>query len=406
MKKFCYRAKKGPHETVEGIVTAESQDEAIDKINQMGLFAVDVKVQRPNYTPRGLVFRLRRNKMKGRDIIAFYRHLGRLTRSGVPILRALNLITEQIQSETVKSILEDIQMAVRQGHTLSSALAIHPTIFSPFDIAMIQAGESAGHMEEALIKVVNYREQFESLSSKVRSALAYPLLVLSAGILTAGFMLYYVVPRYMRFFSDLGQQLPLLTRILIAVSQWITTYGIWILLLGILSSIAIRKVLTLKSYRQRFHQILLEIPLLGSLFIKIETVHLTRTLALLVKSGIPVLNAVKIAIPVLRNEGMKHELEQCYQMIEDGRSLSESLRHSKYFPGLLIQLVTLGEESGRLDEALTEIADWYERDTVEVIHIGTQLLEPGVILLVGLFLGLVVISVLLPVFSIQATIVS
>lgn len=219
MKNFKYKAKKGPHETVEGMIVALSRDEAVDKINEMGFFPIDVREDRTGTAAKSPLSFFRFPQVKSVEVITFYRQLARLAKSGLPILQALSLVKDHAQQASAKKIFETIQLSVRQGYSLSEALQAFPGVFSSFDIAMIQAGENAGRLDEALTKVVRYRLEQRELISKVRMAVIYPCFIVLMGLLTMIFMLSFVIPRYVLFFKDLGQNLPLLTRILIALSQ-------------------------------------------------------------------------------------------------------------------------------------------------------------------------------------------
>ena len=406
MKKFKYRAKKGPDENIEGIVAAQSQDEAVDKINEMGLFPIDVSEDHPLSTGKNPWTSFFKKKVPPREIISFYRQLAKLIKSGVPILRAITLIAEQMPHARVRRVLEEAGESVRQGQSLSSALRFFEHDFGLFDIALIEAGENAGRLDESLMKIVQYRTEQDQLRSKVGMALVYPLFVFLVGLATTGFLLAFVIPKYARFFSDLGQELPLPTRILMGLSQWTRHYGFLVIILFAAVAMGIRKLRHLPPYRLMMDRFLLSLPPTGLLFLKVEIVRMTRTLALLIKSGIPILNALKISEPVLQNAAVREQMEICRRALEDGRYLSDGLRQSRLFPPLFVQLVSLGEESGRLDETLVELADWYEQDTLEAIQVGLRLLEPMVILMVGLILGLLIIAVLLPVFSMDAAIAS
>jgi len=403
VKQFRYKAKKGPREIVEGTLTAASRDEAVDLINELGLIPIDVSPE-PIGKKKGAVSKTktaRPRKIRRRDLLAFYRQLGRLVKSGIPILRVLTLMAQENENPTLVGILQKIQEEVREGSSLSTALAGYPRVFSGFDIGMIQTGESAGRIEESLAMVAMHHEQQEEISGKLRTAIAYPLFLVVAGFFTVCFMLTVIIPRFARFFSDLGQELPLITRALIAVSDFmqLTWWG-W-LTAGALVIFAVKRGLKKPAEKIRFHRWLLGVPKLGRLMLKAEVARLCRTLFLLLKSGIPIVQAVRMVLPALGNEAVKHDLHQSALRLEQGGCLSDALRNTSRFPPLMYHFIGIGEESGRLDEALNEIADWYERDTAEGIKILTNLLEPVIILSVGLILGLIIIAVLLPVFSIN-----
>lgn len=401
MKKFKYRAKKGPNEVVQGVLTAESQDAAVDKLSGMGLLPVEIN---EDISFDGIAWgaAMETKKVRSGEVATFYRQLARLVKSGVPLVSVLTILSEQASNPALKSLLENVRNQVREGHPFSSALAAYPHVFSSFDIAMIQAGESTGHLDTSLVRIGDYREAAEELSSKLRTALVYPSFILSVGIVTVCFMLGYVIPKFSRFFTDLGQDLPGITRFLINASQGIQAGWPWILLAAAGLFFLIKKYL--QSNREKWHEFLLQCPKAGKIILMSEIARFARALELLLQSHITLLGALKTALPVVGNESLKKELAACGKILEQGGYLSQGLRKSRWFPAFVVHWIRVGEESGRLDEILGEIANWYELETSRFVKLATQLIEPLLILLIGLILGFIVIAVLMPVFSMNAVI--
>lgn len=398
--RYKYRARRGPEELVEGFIWAETQDEAVDKVNALGLLPVDIREDEGRDAER--VSSSRRSKISSHQLVVFFRHLARLLKSGVPILRSLSILAEQAGSLSMKELLDDIQARVREGESLSYALADHPQIFSAFDVALINAGESAGTLDEVLNRIAVYREGQESFLRKVRGAIVYPMFLLGAGLATVFFMLTFVIPRFSQFFNDLQQELPLPTRVLIVLSHWLQSGWVLFAIAIFVLLLWMKRALKNKKERSRLDGSLLKFPKLGKFIIKIELIRLCRTIALLLKNGVPILTAVRISIPVLGNEAVRNELELYHKALQEGGLLSEIFRETRFFPPLVHHLVKVGEESGRLDEVLMEIADWYEQEIDSAVQTATRLLEPILILTIGLVLSFFIIALLLPVFSINA----
>ena len=399
MKSYRYRAKKGPREIVEGTLSAVSQDEAIDKVNAMGLIPVDIRENLIQAEEEKKVRRQRWSRIGSGDLLAFYRQMAKLNKSGVPLLQAVFLVSQGLEKEAFKTVLDKIHKDIREGQTFSAALAAYPKIFSPFDIGMIQTGEAAGRLDEVLRQIADYREAQRALVSKVRGALAYPVFVMLMGIFTVGFMLSNVIPKFSRFFTDLGQELPWITRTLIAASNWMQLYGLVALAVFAAGILLFAALLKNPAYRLGFDALVLKLPLAGKVILKSEISRAARTMELLLKSGIPILKALRIAVPVTGNLRVRQELEACRESVEKGGYLSEGLQKSQLFPAFARHFIAIGEESGNLDESLKEIAEWYEKDTEEAVKIMTSLLEPAMILIIGGLLGVLIIAVLLPVFS-------
>lgn len=389
---------------VEGILAAENTDQAIDKINEMGLLPLQLAEEKESSRREGRETGFRSGKIGSRQTAFFYRHLAHMVASGIPILPVLVLISQQTEHEEFRAIVENLKEKVRQGQPLSEAMNLYPGVFNAFDVAMIRAGESAGRLDESLKRIADYRESQEALLSKVRSALAYPAFIVIAGCLTMAFMLIYVIPQFSKFFADLGQELPLLTRWLIQLSRGLQSLWLFFAAGAAAFFYILRSALRNEDRRMAWDRAMLGLPKVGRLILMIQVARLARTLELLIKSGIPVLMSLKIAIPVIGNGAIKKELKDCCAALEKGGYLSEGLRQSRIFPPFVIHLVRIGEESGKLDDSLAEIAAWYEQDVAETIKIMTQLLEPVMILLVGGILGLVVLAVLMPIFSMNTVI--
>jgi len=407
MKTYHYKAKKGPTEMVEGRLSAETHDQAIDKVNELGLTPVDIWEENSVETPREkkALAAGTGKKTGARDLLAFYRQMAKLTKSGVPVLQSVFLLAQQTESESLREVLKKVHQEVREGNSLSGALSLFPRIFTSFDIGMIQTGEAAGQLEEVLERIAAYHETEREMNSKVRSALAYPAFIIVVAIFTVSFMLTQVIPKYSRFFSDLGQELPVITKILIAASAAMQAYGGFVLIVLASGAILGMRLLKTPAVRVSWDALWLKMPVIGKVILKSEISRMARTLELLLRSGISLIKAMRILVPVVRNFALRRELETCRAQLEQGGFLSDSLKKARYFPPFVCYFVGIGEESGRLDETLREIADWYEKDTMEAIKIMMSLLEPGLILVVGIILGFIIMAVLLPVFSINTMVV-
>jgi general secretion pathway protein F len=402
MAVYKYRAKKGPQEIIEATIEAQSEKEAVEKLSSLGYIPVHIEEYRHTASsqegsssgsaqPFG--------KIKSREVTVFTRELATLLKSGVPILNAINIIREQSEDQNLKNILKNIHNAVKDGATFSSVLAQYPQVFSSLYIAMIRTGEDSGALSDALLRIADYRTKQEEVLSRFRMAMAYPILMVVVGLATIIFMLTFVIPRLMKIFVNMGQVLPLPTRILISVSNGLRHWWLWVSLVVVI--LIIRRQARQKSAKFFLSRLKIRLPLFGKLMLKAELGRFSRTLELLIKSGIPILKAIDVAIPVVDNEVIKEKLKVSYGELERGGSFGRSLKNSKLFPLFISNLIIVGEESGKLSEALGEVANSYERDTDEAIKIMTNLLEPLMILVMGLIVGFIVVAMLLPIFEIN-----
>lgn len=420
MPVYDYKAKKGPTEIVSGRIEAATADEAVDRLSREGLVPVRVEeakagkeapkpAAKPAKTeerggiasapaPKAGTIRLF-NGVRSSDITLFGRQLATLLKSGVPILRAIWIISEQSEKPALRAMLDDAQDKIRNGKTLSSVLESYPKYFSPLYIAMVKTGEDSGALETALRRVSEYRQKQEEILSHVRTALAYPILMAVTGAGTIAFMLTFVIPKLSGIFSSLGGHLPLPTRILMSVSGLFREPVFW----AAAGTALFAAVVALKAFPKQmaelWSRLSLKLPFLKGFILKAELARFSRTLELLIQCGLPILRAIEIATPVLGNSVLRARFAQARKDLTGGGSLGKSLRECGVFPLFMTNLVSVAEESGRLDEAMGEIAHFYEHETEEAVKVMTSLLEPLMILVMGLIVGFIVIAMMLPMFE-------
>jgi len=403
MTTFFYTAKKNTAETVTGQITAEDQEEAIELINQLGFLPVSVEEQVSGENNKNSDFSnedLRtKKKIKTKELYIFSRQLANLLKAGVPILRSLDIIEEQTQNHFLKKIIAQVAKDIKNGKTLSESLKVFPNVFSFLYITMVRAGEESGNLREMLVSIANYQRRQEEILSKVRTALVYPMVMAVVGLATIWFVLVFVLPKMAGLFQNMGDALPLPTAILLGMSDIL---GKWwmVILLGILAGVfSLKRFFQSDQGRVLMSRFLLKMPLFGEIILKAELARFCRTLLLLFKSGVSIVRAIPIVIPILSNELIKKQLAQCNEDLTSGGSFGESLKRSTAMPAMMGHLIAVGEESGNLNEVLGEIAGTYEQETDENIKIMTTLLEPIMILGIGLAVGFIVFAILLPIFQ-------
>ncbi|HOW59973.1 MAG TPA: type II secretion system F family protein [Candidatus Omnitrophota bacterium] len=405
MKQFKYEAKKGM-DLVKGILSAETKDEAIDKINEMGLIPVELEEEisvEPDSPVLGRTGSFS-SKISARALNVFYRQLSRLLKSGVPLLPALALISEQFEDPKLQKILEQIKNQVRQGKSFAEVMAGYPSVFNAFAVSMVELGENTGHLDEALQRLADCYERQLVTVQKIRNALLYPAFIISLGGFAVVFLLAYVVPKFTKLFSELGQTLPLLTRCLIWVSDVAKHSGLGIIFAVAVFMILMRARLRVRSNKIHWDKIKLQLPLLGKVIFMAQFAAFSRSVEMLLRGGVTLLKAMRTAVPSVSNEAMKEELIHVANKVEQGATLSEALKASGFFPMFAIHLLLIGEKTGRLEQSFNDIADWYEQEVEENTRILTQLIEPIAILVLGIALGLIAMAILLPIFSMDAII--
>lgn len=401
MPKFIYKAKEGPERIVEGTMEAETREQVVDRLQGMGYFPLSVLEETvAESKERGFLFPAEES-LRRQDLVIFTRQLADLLDSGITLLRALNLIEEQAENLALRQIVSTLAKEIKDGKRFSEALLKFPQNFSRLYVALAKAGEVGGMLDEVLLGLADYLEKEEELRARVRSALAYPLLMACVGIATIFILMSFVIPRLAGMFKDIGQSLPLPTLILINVGEFLQNFW-WLVLaiFGFLFFLFRRRTQTAEG-SLIFDRIKLNLPLFGGLIRKAEVARFCRTLSTLLRNGVPMLGALDTVTPVINNAVIRKEIERMYNEVRDGVSLSRAITKSPYFPPLVSNMIAVGEEGGVLENSLMKVAGSFEREVERIVKVITSLIEPALILVMGSVVGFIVISMLLPIFQLN-----
>ncbi|MFH0828313.1 MAG: type II secretion system F family protein [Candidatus Omnitrophota bacterium] len=398
MAKFSFTAKANPKEIIKGSVEAESEQDAINKITKKGYFPVTIAAEEKILNKKD-IFSFR--KITSKDIAVFTRQLSGLVASGVNIINSLNIISKQTSNRYLKATLNDVIKRIKDGNPLAESIAAQAPLFSPLYCSMIRTGEASGNLKVVLSRLSDFLEKEDELKNSVIAALTYPLFVFMVGISTVIILLVFVVPGLITMFKDMGQVLPLPTRILIGASDFLRYYG-WLLAVLIFAAIvSLNKMYLSPRGRLAIDKFKLKAGWPGRIILKNEISRLMRSLSLLVSSGMPITSALDIAASILQNKVLVLETDKFKEQIKDGQSLSLALENFKIFPEFVKYIVAVGEETGSLDKALASVADEYDREVDRALKTFTRLLEPVIILVIGLVVAFIVLSMLLPIFEIN-----
>ena len=411
MPTFHYTAKRGPKDIVEGVLEAENRSGALAQLTDQGYVPVRVSEEgesQPGAPQAGPTsggkpaVRAKIRRISRSQLGALTRQFASLVRSQVPLLRALTILEDQSRQPMLQHVLHHVAEDVRQGETLSAALGKFPSVFSPLYVSLVHSGEISGALEAVLERLAEQAEQEESMRAKVRGAITYPMFVGVVGAGTVVFLLTFVMPRFIPLLAGLGNRLPLTTRILMAMVHAASLPWLWGVLLG--AAVVVIAAWQGSGERGRLarDRLLLRLPLLGPLILELEVARFARSFGLLINHGVPILRAIEVAIPVVRHRLIREQLEHLPEGLRQGGSLSSCLKPLAVGTPFLVNTVAVGEESGTVGQALTEVATFYERDAERTLQILATLLEPMFIVIVGLFVGFIVISVLLPVFEMSS----
>ncbi|OGX42115.1 MAG: hypothetical protein A3F87_00830 [Omnitrophica WOR_2 bacterium RIFCSPLOWO2_12_FULL_51_24] len=401
MAKFFYRAKKGVGNVTEGYIEADSEYIAASKLSQMGLFPLKIEREEGRGGQRELSALPFLNRTSTRDMAVFTQQFSDLLGSGLTLINALNILSDQTENKALKFALQDVIAQVKDGASLSAAFAKHPRIFSDFFVSMISAGEVGGALEEILKRLSDHYEKEEDIKTKIQTAMAYPTLVLAVGTVTVFVLLSFVIPKLTVIFDEFGQALPIPTRILVDASDFFARFW-WLMLLS--AAILFFLILRVSSTRQgkaRLDRFLLGIPLLGEFLKKVEIGRLAKSLATLLDNGVPILHSIEVISATATNEVLRQEFERIGKAIKDGLSFSQALKDSPHFPVFVQNMISVGEEGGSLEVSLHRIAGSYEHYSDRLVKIMTSLIEPFMILGMGAIVAFIVVAMLLPIFQLN-----
>ncbi|MDD5408589.1 MAG: type II secretion system F family protein [Candidatus Omnitrophica bacterium] len=411
MPVFIYKAKNGPQEVIEGTVEAVTKEAAVSKIEQMGYVPIRVNLKEDSHAAEKLPLNKGTGpgaghfglfkKVSSHDLNVFTEQLATLVKSKVPLFEAINILSSQTENSGLKQIVSSISAELKDGKTLSEALSKYPQVFPLLYVNLVRSGESGGVLDETLTRLARFREEQEEVKANISSALAYPIFITIVGVLTVIVLLTFGIPRLVSMFSEAKQALPLPTRILISISSGIRNYWYLGVMFVTLLIFALKQKQVTKKRKAVIDKIILRLPIFGNFNKKAMLAEFTRTFSLLLANGVPVLEALQITVPTINNEIFKLELEKVHSDIIVGTPLSQSMKKSSWFPPFLTNMIAVGERGGNLQEVLLEVAVFYEREVRKLNKIMTSLLEPAIILIMGLIVGFIVMAMLLPIFEIN-----
>ncbi|HQH72737.1 MAG TPA: type II secretion system F family protein [bacterium] len=405
MPQFTYRALTAEGQVIEGTLTAGSRPDAVVLIKERGMRPVQVSEgpARAETRAKAAVEASsgRRSRVTHRDIQVFTGQLAALLKAGIVLSQALAILEEQTESETLGRITREVREQIHGGASLSDALAAYPKHFSKLYCSMIRVGESGGVLDVVLKQLAGFMEAENTLKSNIMTALAYPCLVVVVGIGSVALLMTVVIPKLSMVFADFGDKLPWLTRTLIDASDLFVRY-LWVFLLLLAGLIyGFRKIKSNPVGKEKLDWMVEKTPLLGSIFIKAQISRFSRTMGLLVKSGIPVLQALNLMVDTTASALLSHALRVVSEKVKKGEGLAKPLRETGFFPPMVTNLIAVGEESGTLDEMLFQVAETYDQEVAHAIKRFITMFEPLVIVLMAIGVGGILFAFLLPILNIS-----
>ena len=403
MAVFIYKATDRAGKMITGSMDAKDKAMVINKLQDLDYFPLNVSQNKQ--IKGGFSGKLKSQKLFERisqkEILNFTDQLSTLVGAGVPLDRSLTMLTQLTTNKKLSEVIEDVHKNVHGGSTFADALAKYPKFFSKLYIGMIKAGERGGVLEGVLARLAGFLESAKNLKENVISALIYPIFLTLVGGGAVAILLLFVVPKFSVIFADMGMALPLPTAILLGFSHFLIDW--WFVIVGLAVSIyfGFRYYINTPNGRWKWDGFKLKMPLFGELIQKLEIARFTRTLGTLIESGVPILQSLAIVKDILANIVISQAINKVQSGIKEGEKISGPLRESGLFPALAIHMIDVGEETGQLEEMMFKVADTYEKDSNNTVKRMVGLLEPVLILFMGLIVGAIVISMLLAIFSVN-----
>ncbi len=399
MADYLYKATTISGQVVEGSMDGRDEGAVVRNLQQMGY--IPVKVVPAGNEAGGSRFSLFPARVGMKNLLIFTQELSTLVSAGLPIERSLQILGSLTENPKLKEVVQDILNRIREGSSLADALGNHPRIFSKLFVNMVKAGESGGFLEVILSRLAKYLQSAKEIRDYLVSVMIYPIFLTSVSGASIVILVAFVIPRFAKVFTDMGQALPLPTQILLSLSQGTRDY--WWALLGVLALI----YFVLKAYNQdptrklRWDRSKLRWVVVGSLIKKIEVARFARTLATLLQSGVPILSALSLVKEISQNLAVSEAIGTIHDRLREGKPVAKTLEETGVFPPLAIHMIAVGEETGKIDEMLNKVAETYEENVQTSVKRFVSLLEPLIILFMGLVVGFIVISMLLAIFSLN-----
>ena len=402
MPKYQYTVKKGPGDISTGVMDGDSQSAVVSQLREMGYFPISVEEYDDAARKKSITYTFTTIRLKDRNV--FFRQLANLVESGMPILRALATLKNQTSNPKLVEIIEDIHDAVEKGSSFAEALERHPKTFPAMHTSLVRAGETGGMLDEVLWRLVTFGEQDEELRGKAFSAMVYPTFLLLIGTLAVFVLVSFVFPRFVTIFEDFDSDLPKVTIVVMALCEFMGRF--WWAVIGLVAGLIAAFLSYSKSEagHAQLDRLVLRVPVLGDLVQRYEMAKFARTLGTLFDNGVPVLTALRITADTLTNTAISEEVRIIHDRVSEGDSISDSLRRATYFPPLLINMVAVGEETGRLGSVTKRVADAYDIEVDRAVKAFTALLEPILIVFMGVVVGFLVISMLLPMLTLSSNV--
>lgn len=401
MPAFSYQAFDRAGKKQTGVLEADTERQVRQQLREQGLFPVQVELAAAAEQQPKRAGKLFQRRISTVDLALITRQLATLIAAALPIEQALLAVADQTEKPRLQKMLMAVRSRVVEGYSLADGLRDFPAVFDDLFCAMVAAGEKSGHLDEVLERLADYTEQRQQINSQVVQAAVYPLVLTLVAIAVVSFLLAVVVPEIVEQFTDMGAELPLVTRILITLSGWLQAYGLYVLVAGLLVAVIWQRLLQQEKFRYRVHVQLLQLPVLGKLMRGVATARFARTLSILTASAIPLLEGLTITAQVMSNLRMREAVEQAAEDVREGSSLRTALGRSKLFPPMMLHMIASGERSGELEQMLRRCADNQDNEFANVMNVSLKIFEPVLIITMAAIVLFIVLAIITPIMNLN-----
>jgi type IV pilus assembly protein PilC len=405
MLTFQYTARDKSGNLLSGALDAENKQDLLQKLRSKGLIPTSVNEGGAAAKASGrkavIAANAKGKKVKPEEMVLFTRSLATMVNSGLPLLQGIDIMMEQTESQSFKSMLTQVGQDIEAGLTFSDALKKHPRAFSELYSSMVRAGEASGNLDGILVQLAEYLEATEKLKREIKSAMTYPVIALVIVVAIAIGLLVFIVPKFQDIFESLGGQLPMPTLVLITVSNAIRKYVLVVIGLAFAFVVALRYYISTPTGQYQFDSIKLRMPVFGQLFRKVAVSRFARTFSTLTRSGVPVLASLEIVERTIGNDVISRAVKESQSSISAGATIADPLAKSGVFPLMVTRMIDVGEKTGSLDELLAKIAEFYDQQVEAAISSLTSMIEPMLILFLGIVVGGMVLALFMPIFKLS-----
>ncbi|WP_018247721.1 type II secretion system F family protein [Orenia marismortui] len=395
---FLYKARDSQGSLTEGLIEAENEEIVARRLRDRGFYITSIEKEEQEKKSSNIKLPFL-NRVKLSDLALFCRQFSTMINSGLSLVKSLDILTEQTENSKLREAVGNIKEKVEGGMALSTAMKEEKKIFPKLLISMIEAAEIGGLLDSTLEEMADHFESENELSQKIKSAMAYPLIISVVAVGIVIFLIMGVLPTFVEMFENMGQQLPLITRALLGLSKFLTIHWYVVPLVIFAPIISIYLYYQRESGRKKIDAFKLKVPVFGKLLTKIAVARFTRTLGILVNSGVSILEGLDIVANIISNQVIADSIREARKSISEGESIAIPLRKNGVFPMMVLQMIKVGEETGKLDEMLLKISDFYEKEVEHTVEAAVSLIEPLMIVVMGVVVGGIVAAMMLPMFD-------